>query len=312
MTTRVLITCRQMQNHIEEFRQAFNERGIEVVLPDVVQQLTEEQLGDLIGDFDGMIAGDDPLTARVLEHADRMRIISKWGAGTDGIDVEAARNRGIQVTNTPGVLGEDVADVALAYLVMLSRQLHVIDASVKAGGWAKYEGRSLRGKTLGIAGFGNVGQAVARRAVAFGMTVTATDISPDVRSAAEGMCVPLVDRDGLFARSHALVLCCPLTSATHHMVSAETLALMPSGGYLVNVARGSLVDEVALVDSLAAGRLEAAALDVFETEPLPANSRLRAFPQCVFGSHNASNSTEAVLRASELAVENLFTGLAQA
>jgi D-3-phosphoglycerate dehydrogenase / 2-oxoglutarate reductase len=311
MTTRVLITCPQMQNHIEDFRDAFTERGAEVVLPDVVQQLTEDQLIDLIGDFDGMIAGDDPLTARVLEHADRMRIISKWGAGTDGIDVEAARNRGIQVANTPGVLGEDVADVALAYLVMLARQLHVIDASVKAGGWTKHEGRSLHGRTLGIAGFGNVGQAVGRRAVAYGMTVITTDISPVAQSAAERMGVSLVDRDALFARSHALVLCCPLTSATHHMVNAESLGLMPAGGYLVNVARGSLVDEVALVDSLRGSRLAAAALDVFEIEPLPADSPLRDFPQCVFGSHNGSNSTEAVLRASELAIENLFSGLAQ-
>jgi D-3-phosphoglycerate dehydrogenase len=309
MTTRVLITCRQMQRHIDDFRAAFDERRIEVVLPDVVQQPTEEELIGLIGDFDGMIAGDDPLTARVLEHADRMQVISKWGAGTDGIDVEAARKRGIQVTNTPGVLGEEVADVALAYLVMLTRQLHVIDASVKAGGWAKHEGRSLRGKTLGIVGFGNVGQAVGRRAIASGMTVIATDTSPDVESAADEAGIALVHHDALFARSHALVLCCPLTPATYHLVDAQSLARMPVGGYLVNVARGSLVDEVALVDSLRDGHLEAAALDVFEIEPLPANSPLRGFPQCVFGSHNGSNSREAVLRASERAVENLFWGL---
>lgn len=312
MTMRVLITCRQMQSHIDEFRDAFNERRIEVVLADVVQQPTEEELIRLIRGVDGMIAGDDPLTARVLEHADRMRVISKWGAGTDGIDIEAARERGIRVTNTPGVLGEDVADVALAYLVMLTRQLHVIDASVKAGGWAKHEGRSLRGKTLGIAGLGNVGQAVAKRATAFGMTVIATDISPEVQDAAAEMGTELVDRDGLFARSNALVLCCPLTPATHHMVDAGSLGHMPAGGYLVNVARGPLVDELALADALQDGRLEAAALDVFEVEPLPADSPLRGFPQCVFGSHNGSNSREAVLRASELAVENLFSGLVQA
>jgi len=298
-----------MQNCIDEFRPAFDDRGISLVLPDVVQQVTEEELIAMIGDFDGMIAGDDPLTARVLEHAGRMQIISKWGVGTDGIDKQAARMRGIEVTNTPGVFGEDVADVALAYLVMLTRQLHVIDASVKAGGWFKHEGRSLNGKIMGIAGFGSVGQAVARRAQGFGMTVVAQDIVEAARPPAADLGVELVDSDELFRRSHALVLCCPLTPETHHMVDAPRLGLMPRSAYLVNVARGPLVDEAALVEALRSGQIEAAALDVFEDEPLPEDSRLREFGQCVFGSHNGSNSTEGVLRASERAVENLFAGL---
>src|SRR3954470_22452056 len=143
MRTRVLITCRQMQLHIEAFRAVFDERGIEIVLPDVVQQPTEEELIGVIGDFDGMIAGDDPLTARVLEHAGRMRIISKWGIGTDGIDFAAAEAHGIRVANTPRVFGDEVADVAIGYIIMLARQLHRIHQSVVEGGWWKFEGTSL-------------------------------------------------------------------------------------------------------------------------------------------------------------------------
>lgn len=310
--SRVLITCRQMQNCIEEFRSAFDERGIEIVLPEVIQQPTEDELIATIADFEGMIAGDDPITSRVLEHAKRMRIISKWGVGTDGIDKEAARARGIEVTNTPAVFGDEVADVALAYLVMLARQLHRIDASVKAGGWFKHEGRSLHGRTLGIAGFGSVGQAVAWRARGFGMDVVAHEVLDAARSAAAALAVELVDRDELFRRSDALVLCCPLTPDTHHMIEARTLGLLPDGAYLVNVARGPLVDEPALVEALRSGRLQAAALDVFEEEPLPLDSPLREFEQCVFGSHNASNATEGVLRASARAVENLLSGLERA
>jgi len=302
---RVLITCRQMQNVIDEFRGAFDERGIEIAMPDVVQQPTEDELIEIIGDYEGMIAGDDPLTARVLEHASKMRIISKWGVGTDGIDKEAAKARGIKVTNTPAVFGDEVADVALAYLVMVARQLHRIDASVRSGGWFKHEGRSLSGKTAGIAGFGSIGQAIARRAQGFGMTVVAHDVvaPPDTFG------VELVDRDELFRRSDALILACPLTPETRHMVNADTLALLPRGAYFVNVARGPLVDEPALVDALRSGQVEAAALDVFEEEPLPADSPLREFEQCVFGSHNGSNSREGVMRASERAVENLFAAL---
>lgn len=307
--TRVLITCRQMQNCIDQFRSAFDKEGIEIVLPDVVQQPTEEELIGMIGDFDGMIAGDDPLTARVLEHAARMRIISKWGVGTDGIDQEAARERGIEVTRTPGVFGDEVADVAIGYLVMLARQLHRIDASVREGGWLKHEGRSLAGKTIGIAGLGSIGQAVARRALGFGMEVVAHDVVDAARGPADKMGVELVDSDELFRRSEVIVLCCPLTPGTHHLVNGRTLGMLPHGAYLVNVARGPLVDEPALVDALRSGQVQAAALDVFEEEPLPMDSPLREFEQCAFGSHNGSNATEGVLRASARAVENLFAGL---
>jgi D-3-phosphoglycerate dehydrogenase len=256
-----------------------------------------------------MIAGDDPLTARVLEHAERMQIISKWGVGTDGIDFEAARARGIKVTNTPGVFGDDVADVAAGYLVMLARQLHRVDASVRAGGWFKPEGIALSGRTLGIAGFGNIGQAIARRGHGFGMRVLAQDVTDVARAAAGSMGVGMVDRNDLFRLSDFIVLCAPLTPDTRHMANAETLGLLRPESYLINVSRGALVDEPALADALASGRLAAVALDVFEAEPLPADSPLRRFDACVFGTHNGSNTREGVLRASEKAVDHVLDGL---
>jgi len=305
---RVLITCRQMQACVDEFRPRFEERGIELAMPEVVQQPTEEELIAMIGDVDGMIAGDDPLSARVLAHAGRLRIISKWGVGTDGIDFEAARGHGIRVTNTPGVFGDEVADVAAAYMVMLARQLHRIDASVREGGWFKHEGRSLTGLTLGVAGLGSIGRATGRRGHGFGMRV----IGHDLAAPADEPGVELVGREELFRRSDVLVLCLPLTPETRHFVDRAALALMRPGSLLVNVARGPLVDEAALVEALASGRLAAAALDVFEREPLAGDHPLRRFEQCVFGSHNGSNTREAVLRASERAVEHLLAGLERA
>jgi D-3-phosphoglycerate dehydrogenase / 2-oxoglutarate reductase len=305
---KVLITCRQMQACIGDFRAGFDERGIELAMPDVVQQPTEEELIGMIGDVDGMIAGDDPLTARVLGHAGRLRIISKWGVGTDGIDFEAARARGITVTNTPGVFGAEVADVAVAYMVMLARQLHRIDASVRDGGWLKVEGRSLTGRTLGIAGLGSIGRATARRGHGFGMRVIGHDIAPPEHAAG----VELVDRETLFRDSDVLILCLPLTAATRRFADRGAFALMRPGSLLVNVARGPLVDEVALVEALESGRVAAAALDVFESEPLARDHPLRRFEQCVFGSHNGFNTREGVLRASERAVEHLLAGLERA
>ena len=306
---RVLVTCPQMQNVFERFSHRFDERGIGYDLPPVVQQPTEDELIAVLGDYDGMIAGDDPLSERVLSRAQRMRIISKWGVGTDGIDLVAARSFGIAVTNTPGVFGDDVADVAAGYLVVAARQLHRIHDSVALGGWFKYEGVRLAGKTLGIAGYGSVGAALARRGRGFGMTVIAHDVEESARDRALNDGVEAVALEELFRRSDFLTLCLPLTSESRGVVDRRMLALMSQGSVIVNVARGGLVDEEALVEALETGRLAAAALDVFAEEPLPAEHPLRRFPQCVLGSHNASNTREGVLQTSELAVDNLLSGL---
>jgi len=307
---RILITCRQMQTCIETFRPEFARHNLELTLTDVVQHPTEEELISIIGGFDGMIAGDDPLTSRVLDHADRLRVISKWGVGLDGIDLEAAEHRDITVTNTPGAFGDEVADVAAGYIVMLARQLHRIDASVRAGGWLKAEGQTLREKVVGIVGFGSIGQSVATRCLAFGMNVIATDIAHTAQMPAGAPPVELLMRDELFRRSDYVVLCSPLTPATRHIANASTIGLMRRGGFIVNVARGGLIDEAALCAALGSGQLAAAALDVYEDEPLSATNPIRAFDRCVFGSHNGSNTREAVMRASAQAVDNLLHGLA--
>jgi D-3-phosphoglycerate dehydrogenase len=298
-----------MQNVFDVFKARFEELGVTYDLPDVVQQLSEEELIPIIGRYDGVVAGDDRFTARVLEYATRLKIISKWGVGVDGIDGKAAAERNIQVTNTPGAFGEDVADVAAGYLVMLARQLHRIHNSVSEGQWFKHEGVALRGKTLGIAGYGSIGAAVAQRGQGFGMFRVAHDVDVSAVEHARRDGVDCVDRHELFRASDFLVLCLPALPDTRRIVNRETLALMKRGSFLVNVARGGLVDEKALVEALLTGHVAAAALDVFEVEPLAIDHPLRAFPQCVFGSHNGSNTTEAVLRTSERAVENLFRGL---
>ena len=216
---------------------------------------------------------------------------------------------GITVTNTPGVFADDVANVATCYILMLARGLHRVDAAVRAGTWLKVEGESLRGKVLGVVGLGSIGLALAERARALGMEVAGCDPAAQARAAAEAAGVRATTLDDVLATADYLALCCPLTPQTHHLIDARALAAMKPGARLVNVARGPIVDEPALVDALRSGHLAGAGLDVFETEPLPADSPLRDLPQVILGAHNGSNAREAVERTSRLAMQNLLAHL---
>jgi D-3-phosphoglycerate dehydrogenase len=309
MTERILISNIQLQRSLELHRGPLDARGFELLVPPVSQQLTEPELLDLIPGVDGMIAGDDHVTRAVLERGDRLRIVSKWGVGTDAIDLIAAAELGIRVTNTPGMFGDEVADVAIGYLIMLARQLHRIDTAVRAGEWAKPPGTSLSSRTIGVIGLGHIGRAVARRALAMNMRVLGFEIDPPNRQSAAELGVEVMDLEPMLAESQVVSLNAPLTPATHHLLDAATLAMLPHGAWVDNTARGGLIDEAALVEALHRGQVGAAALDVFEVEPLPASSPLRSFDQVILGSHNASNTLEAGHRTSVLAIDNLIRGL---
>lgn len=309
MTERILIACVQLQRSLDDHRARLDARGAELVVPPVRQQLTEPELLEIIGDIDGMVAGDDHVTRAVLERAQRLRVVSKWGVGVDAIDLAAAAELGIRVTNTPGMFGDEVADVVLGYLIMLSRHLHVIDRAVRAGEWAKPEGRSLTGRTMGVIGLGHIGRGVARRAQAVGMRVIGSEIDPTNASIAADLGVEVVDLDAVIAEADVLSLNSPLTPATHHLLDADRLARMKAGAWVINTGRGGLIDEPALIEALRSGHVGAAALDVFEVEPLPAGSPLRGFENVILGSHNGSNTIEAGHRTSEVAIDNLIRGL---
>lgn len=309
---RVLVTCPQLQRTIEEHRARLEGDGIEIVIPrDVQQQLSEEELIDLLPGSDGIIAGDDPLTAEVLAHADRLRVISKWGVGIDNIDLGAAARLGIRVANTPGMFGDEVADVVIGYLILMARQLHRVDTLAKSGEWPKVEGVSLAGRTMGIVGLGAIGRAVAKRAISMGMTVMGTDIDETNAAAGAALGVRLASFEELLSQVDVLTLNCPLTADNRHMINAATLGTMRRGAWIINTARGPLIDEAALVAALASGGVGAAALDVFEVEPLPADSALREFENVILGSHNSSNTAEAVRRTNLHAIQNLVDGLAE-
>ena len=306
---RVLITCPPMLACAEEWRSEFDTRGVELVLPDVIQTLPEDALVELVPSCDGWIIGDDPVTRAVLR-AGRDGVLKaavRWGVGTDNIDFDAARELGFEIKNTPGMFGAEVADVAMAYVTCLARSIIDIDRGVRAGEWPKPRGKSLSALTMGIIGYGDIGKNLALRAVAAGMAVIAVDptleVGQDLGDVTRGEWPEAV------GQCDVLVFTCALTNSNWHMLDAAVLALARDGVFVVNVARGPLIDEGALCSALISGRVGGAALDVMENEPLLATSKLRTLENCVFGTHNASNTWEAVGRTNRKAMTLLWAAL---
>jgi D-3-phosphoglycerate dehydrogenase / 2-oxoglutarate reductase len=303
---KILVTCPPMLGQIDRFRSEFASRGAALTTPEVAQTLSVEELKALVPEHDGWIIGDDPANRDVLEAGVRGRLKAavKWGIGIDNVDFAAAQDLGLPIANTPFMFGREVADVAASYVIALARETFLIDRGVRAGGWPKPAGVSLAGKTAAVVGFGDIGRNIAKRLLASDMQVLAYDL---LFTAVPGLeAVQPAGWPQRLEEADFLILACNLTTENYHLVNADSLARSKPGLRLVNVARGPLVDEPALIAALASGQVHSAALDVMEVEPLPEDSPLRNHERCIFGSHNGSNTVDAVIRASERAIELLF------
>lgn len=290
---------------IEEFAEAFANHGLEHTAADIVQVMTEDELIATLPDFDGWIIGDDPASRRVMERAVAGRLCAcvKWGVGTDNVDFDAFSDLGIPVENTPGVFGNEVADVALTYVLGLARETYFIDREIRTkNAWPKPSGISIMNRKAGLVGFGDIGQQTARRLVACGAEIIAYD--PAYRAPADIPAMLAVWPERL-EEVDFLIFTCPLNASTHHIFNHATLAKLKPGVRVVNVGRGPLIEEAALLEGLQSGIVHSAALDVFEVEPLLPDSPLRGFDRCIFGSHNGSNSIDAVRRVSLVAVDKI-------
>lgn len=305
---RVLVTCPPMLGMIDAFRCHFAAKGIELTAPKVVQTLSVEELKILVPQHDGWIIGDDPATREVFEAGKRgkLKAAVKWGIGVDNVDFAACKDLNIPITNTPLMFGAEVADVALSYILALAREIFSIDRAIRAGGWPKPRGISLGGKTLGLIGLGDTGCNLAKRALACDMKVMAWDPAFPVAPPAGLEPIQVAGWPQRIAEADFLAFTCSLNSANRHMLDSGTLRQARNGVRVINVARGPLIHEEALIAALRSGKVHSAALDVFEVEPLPIDSPLRDFDRCILGSHNSSNTEDAVIRASHRAIDMLF------
>ena len=303
----VLFSAPYMLPYVERFKPAFDRAGIELVIPSVRERLSEEELLHYAGGIDGALCGDDRYTARVLEQAaPRLKVISKWGTGIDSIDVPAARRLGIRVCNTPDAFTEAVADTVLSYVLAFARGTPWMDREMKAGRWDKRPARALHECSLGVVGVGRIGKAVLRRAAGFGMRRLGNDIvqlDPELLRESGLEMLALSD---LLAQSDFVSLNCDLNPTSLRLVGERELGSMRSSAVLINTARGAVVDQGALVRALQAGKIGGAALDVFEDEPLPADSPLREMENVLLGPHNANSSPTAWERVHWNTLRNLF------
>ena len=306
---KILVTCPPMLGMIDSFRHIFEEKGIELSAPNVVQTLSVEELKEIVPQHDGWIIGDDPATREVFEAGKigNLKAAVKWGIGVDNVDFDACKDLDIPIINTPDMFGREVADIATGYVIALARETFEIDRAVRDGEWIKPRGISLSGKKVALVGFGDIGQSTAKRLLALDMNVIAYDPFADGSSN-----LLEVEREvwpNRVEEADFIVVTCSLTKSSYHMVNADVFKQVKDGVRIVNVGRGPIIDEKSLEDALKSGKVYSAALDVFEVEPLPIDSYLRTHPHCIFGSHNASNTADAVERTSHIAIDKLFNFL---
>jgi D-3-phosphoglycerate dehydrogenase len=267
---------------------------------------SEERTVELLQDVDAAIISSLPLTDHVLGNAGKLKVIAVRGVGYDSVDIAAATARGIPVIVAPGFT-ESVADYTFALMLAVTRQIALADRIVRDGGWEVLVSTNICGKTLGIVGLGRIGKAVARRAVGFDMTVLATDVVQD-EAFARQYGVTYLSLSALLQRADIVSINAPLSRDTRHLIDAQTLRLMKPTAFLINTARGGLVDEQALATALRDGRLAGAGLDVFRREPLQHNP-FQGLDNVVLSPHLAAYSREGLRETGVLAARGVVTVL---
>ena len=266
--------------------------------------LQEDALIPLLKDCSGYIAGLDSITEKVLEACPNLKVISRYGAGVDRVDLAAAKARNIIVTNTPGANSEAVGELALALMLSVARQIPYLDRSTREGGWLRTSGMELKGKTLGIMGLGSIGKILARSARGLGMTILACDpYLNEVYCAAHNIRGCAFEE--MLQESDIISLHLPLTDETHHLIDNKAIRQMKPTAILINTSRGGIIDENAVLAALRENRLGGLGLDAFEVEP-PKDSPLFAFPNVVATPHTGAHTQEATDNMARMAVENLI------
>lgn len=299
---RVLITPTTLKGIEGRYLTLLQQAGMEIVTPPEPwdHQLDEAEMMEQLSGISATVAGSEPYNDRVLAAHPQLKVIARVGVGYDAVDVEAASSRGVVVAIAPGANHDTVAEHAFSLLLALAKHVTIVDRQMRQGEWIRHCTVPVRGGTLGIVGLGRIGKAMALRGIAFGMKVIAHDVQPDASFSAKNQ-VRMVDLPTLFRESDVVSLHAPATPATKHLVNRQTIASMKPNAFLINTARGGLVDEEALFDALKHKRIAGAGLDVFAQEPPPKNHPFFGLENVVLTPHTGGTDTQSRLDMAELA-----------
>ncbi|OAA83360.1 phosphoglycerate dehydrogenase [Clostridium ljungdahlii] len=304
---KILITPRSFGKHSKEPFELLKQKGFELVVNPYGRILTQDEMIKEVSDVDGIIIGVDPLNAEVLKHAKKLKVISKYGVGTDNIDLDYAKNNNITVTIAKGANSDAVADYAFALMISVARKIVPIDRGCRKLDWSKVTSIGMHGKTLGLIGLGNIGKGVAKRANGFGMKILAYDVYKDKEFASKNN-VEYVTIEKILKESDFISIHLPLTKETKYIIGEKELNMMKENAVIVNTARGGLIDENALYDALKNNKIWGAGIDVFEQEP-PKNKELLDLNNIVVGSHCAASTFEAVDNMGIMAANNIIENI---
>lgn len=311
MSYTIIFSAPYMMTSTERFRKVLEGHyGLKMIVPEIKQKLTEDQIIAYAGQFDGTICGDDEYSARVIEACSpRLKVVSKWGTGIDAIDKAACKKYGVMIGNTLNAFTIPVSETTLGYILSFARQIPFMNKTMLEGKWDKPFSTTLSESTLGIIGAGNIGQAVARRAKNFGCRILMNDILPIKPDFLIENHIEQVSLQTLLNESDYVTCHTDLNPSSRHLINEKTLSMMKPNAVVINTSRGPVVDEKALAEALSAGKIAGAALDVFESEPLPMDSPLRKMDNVLIAPHNSNYSPWACERIHWSTVKNLLIGL---
>lgn len=276
----------------------------DLVFNELSRPLTEDELIPLLKDCDGYVAGLDSITQKVINACDHLKVISRYGAGYDRVDIAAAKAKGIPVTNTPGVNAEAVGELTFALILAVARRIPYLNDSTRNGEWVRSTGMELKGKTIGIMGLGAIGKVTARCAKGFEMNVIAYDpFINEAYCAEHGIGIRAFDE--LVQQADVIALHLPLMDSTRHLINQEAIANMKPGTILINASRGGIIDEAAAYEALKSGKLGGLGLDAFEIEP-PTGSPLFELNNVVVTPHTGAHTQEATDHMANGAIKNLI------
>lgn len=308
MTWNVLVTARAVWVSGERAIEQLEAAGCRVKRSRAAGPVPEEELIEQLRDCEAVIASNDPYNARVFAACPNLKVLARCGVGIDRIDLAAATASGVLVTSTPGAMTEAVADYTFGLILCLARRIHEGHALMKAGGWGEFPGPLIHGKTLGLVGYGQIGQAVAWRAAGFSMRILAHD--PALEQVPAGAPhAELVPLETLLRESDLVSVHAPALPETDGLFGDNAFEMMKPGAFFINTARGALVDEAALIRALERKTIAGAAVDVYRREPCPPDDPLRQAPNCLLTPHNAFNAVEAAELMSELCAQSILEGM---